>query len=99
MSDKSYDNFIAAMLRDDPQAKAAVEKREAKTAACKKELVDRVLLESFGIADNHSDGISSAHPILAGVARRALREAFDAGVSHTVTEMVKSILEEKSKGR
>ena len=60
--------------------RALVEKRDM--------LVDELALSSFGIAAHHSDGISAAHPSLAGVIRRALREAYQGGLRATCAEFL-----------
>lgn len=44
-----------------------------------KEAVDRIAEELLGVRAEHGDGIYTQHPVMAGVLRRALREAYNKG--------------------
>ena len=65
-----------------------VDERGKALSAKMAECVDQLALENFGIAKQFSDGISMAHPAVAGVVRRALRDAYGRGLVDTCVELM-----------
>lgn len=75
--DQAIRASFAAMTPEEKQRNSA---RDSALAVVREQVVAKSAIENFGIAPGHSDAMSAAHPALAGIIRRAVREAFNEGV-------------------
>ena len=84
--------------RGDPKAAAQRAAEDAKRDEALAAIAERLL----GIRADHGDPIYTQQPMMAGVLREALRQAFAAGQSHASEMMLTSLLAPRSsrdKGR
>ena len=87
--------LLGGMAPPSPEERAKMVRRDNALDTIRGETVSRLALEGFGIALSHSDGIWMLHPALAGVVRRALRDAFDAGAGAVTKEIITAMLDAK----
>lgn len=86
--------YMEQMLRppSDPEAERERLEREVEREVQKVSALEKLAVQNFGIHRDMGDGEFTMHPVMAGIIRRALSEAFDAGIAQTASMILTTML-------
>ena len=85
-----YARLRASMTGEERTNMAARDKRLKQV---EEDAVNQLCEELLGIRPEHGDTIYGQHPLMAGVVRPAVRQAFNAGVGAVASEILNSAMD------